>query len=92
MSEYDKTPQSRVEEIIKAGVDGETYDKPAQSRVEYLLKELINSGGGGGGTGDYNDLINKPIINDKTVQGAMTSDDLDVAPEPRVVGENLIFG
>lgn len=91
MSEYDKTPQSRVEKIIKAGVDGETYDKPAQSRVEYLLKELINGGGGGGGTGDYNDLINKPTINDRTVQGNLTSDDLDVAPEPRVIDETLII-
>lgn len=54
--------------------------------------EITDQGGGGGGTGDYNDLINKPTINDITVQGAMTSDDIDVAPEPRVVGENLIFG
>lgn len=48
-------------------------------------------GGGGGGTNDYNQLINKPTINDKTVQGNLTSDDIDVAPEPTVSGEILII-
>ena len=54
----------------------------------------IESGGGGGGTGtnDYNALINKPTINGKTVEGNVTSDDIDVAPEAIVNGENLIFG
>ena len=49
----------------------------------------ITVGGGGGSTNDYNQLINKPQINDITVQGNMTSDDLDVAPEPTVTGEIL---
>ena len=54
----------------------------------------IETGGGGGGTGtnDYNALINKPTINGKTVEGNVTSDDIDVAPEAIVNGENLIFG
>lgn len=84
---------SRVEEILKAGIAGKEYDKPPQSRVEYLLIELIKEieSGGGGGTTDYNDLINKPSINNKVVEGNLTSDDIDVAPEARVEGENLIF-
>lgn len=54
----------------------------------------IETGGGGGGTGtnDYNALINKPTINGKTVEGNVTSDDIDVSPEAIVNGENLIFG
>lgn len=51
--------------------------------------KIETGGGGGGGTNDYNQLINKPQINDITVQGNMTSDDLDVAPEPTVTGEIL---
>lgn len=64
----------------------------------YMLRssgwvDVTESGGGGsGGTGDYNDLINKPTINGKTVEGNVTSDDIDVAPEPKVIGENVIFG
>lgn len=46
----------------------------------------------GGGTGDYDQLINKPSINGSTIEGNMTSEDIDVAPKPKVVGENLIFG
>lgn len=88
------TAQSRVEDILDATINGSEYDKPPMSRVEEKLLELkaVIEAGGGGGTNDYNQLINKPLINDKTVEGSMTSDDLDVAPEPRVEGENLIFG
>lgn len=42
---------SRVEDILRATVDGEPYDGEAQSRVEALLIELkgiIGAGGGGG--------------------------------------------
>lgn len=53
------------------------------------VKIVVSGGGGGGGTNDYNQLINKPQINDITVQGNMTADDLDVAPEPTVTGEIL---
>lgn len=88
------TAQSRVEDILDATINGTEYDKPPQSRVEEKLLELkaVIEAGGGGGTTDYNQLQNLPEINNKTVKGNMTSDDLDVAPEPRVVGENLIFG
>lgn len=43
---------SRVEGILRAGLEGQTYEGPIMSRVEYLLKELIESGGGGGGGGE----------------------------------------
>lgn len=38
---------SRVEDILEAGIEGESYEKRPQSRVEGLLNELIESGGGG---------------------------------------------
>lgn len=37
---------SRVEDILEAGIEGEPYEGRPQSRVEELLKELIESGGG----------------------------------------------
>lgn len=37
------------------------------------LKQLIEAGGGGsGGTTDYNDLINKPVINGHTMSGSVS--------------------
>ena len=45
-------PQSRVEEILIATIDGNEYTKAPQSRLEELLlelKEVIESGGGGTG-------------------------------------------
>ena len=38
-------------------------------------------GGGGGGTSDYNDLTNKPSINGVTLQGALTSSDLNLSSD-----------
>lgn len=75
-----KEAMSRVEEIILATVNGTTYDKAPLSRVEEDLLELkavIEAGSGG--TGDYNELINKPSINGHTLEGNMTSDDIGVA-------------
>ena len=70
-------PQSRVEEILQSKIDGTAYDKPPQSRVEALLIEL-NTGGGGGGTSDYNQLSNKPTLNGRLLSGNLTSEDVDV--------------
>lgn len=45
-------PQSRNEEILIATIDGKEYNKLPQSRIEELLlelKEVIESGSGGGG-------------------------------------------
>ena len=67
---------SRVEEILQSKIDGTTYDKNPLSRVEYLLKELNT---GGGGTDNYNELINKPKINGTELVGDKTSQDLGLA-------------
>ena len=37
--------------------------------------------GGGGGTSDYTDLSNKPRINNVTLSGNKTADDLDLLDE-----------
>lgn len=70
-------PQSRAEEILQSKIDGTSYDKPPQSRVEELLLEL-DTGGGGGGTTDYNQLSNKPTLNGVTLQGNLKSADVKV--------------
>ena len=69
-------PQSRVEDILQSKIDGTTYDKPPLSRVEALLMELNT--GGGGGTNDYNQLINKPTLNGVPLEGDMVSKDVKV--------------
>ncbi len=75
-------PQSRVEKILHS-MNGETgiQIEPPQSRVEedlLKLKETIDAGGGGG-TNDYNKLINKPTLNGHELTGDMTSQDVGVA-------------
>lgn len=53
--------------------------------------KIETGGGGGGGTTDYNQLTNKPSVNGVELVGNRSSDDLDVSPESRVEGEQLIF-
>lgn len=65
-------PQSRVEDILVATINGEPYEVPPLSRIEVLLlelKEVIEAGGGGGGTTNYNLLQNLPQINGVTIKG-----------------------
>lgn len=69
---------NRIDNIRQSINDGSPYDTPPQSRVEYLLLQIKNQGGGGG-TNDYNELINKPTINGVEVVGDMTSQDLGLA-------------
>ena len=69
-------PLSRAEEILQSKIDGTSYDKPPMSRVEELLLELDT--GGGGGTNDYNQLINLPTLNGVELKGNLTSKDVDV--------------
>ena len=87
-------PQSRVEEILQSKIDGTSYDKPPLSRVEALLIEL-NTGGGSGGTSDYNKLSNKPTLNGVTLSGDLTSEEVDVESNYNTSydseGENLII-
>ncbi len=70
-----KIPTSRVEEILQSKIDGTSYDRPPLSRVEALLLELDT---GGGGTTDYNQLINKPTLNGAELRGDLSSKDVGV--------------
>lgn len=45
-----------------------------------LGKGNIDVAGGGGGSGDYNELINKPTINGELLEENLTSEDLGLAP------------
>lgn len=75
-----KGPYSRVESILHATINGEPYTKEPLSRVEEDLLELkavIEAGSGG--TGDYNELVNKPSINGHVLVGDSTSSDIGVA-------------
>lgn len=74
---------------ILTNSDSEYYRIRGDSSWVKIVSSGGGGGGGGGGTNDYNALINKPTINGKTVEGNVTSDDLDVAPEPTVSGEVL---
>lgn len=69
-------PLSRAEQILQSKIDGTSYDKPPLSRVEELLLEIDT--GGGGGTNDYNHLINKPTLNGVELSGDLVSKDVDV--------------
>jgi hypothetical protein len=78
----DWTPQSRVEEILFATINGEPYDGLPQSRIEELLLELKAAieagGGGGGGTTNYNLLSNLPSVNDIVLKGNKTAAELSL--------------
>ncbi len=73
-------PQSRVEEILISTINGTEYESLPQSRLEYLLLELKAAieagGGGGGGTTNYNLLENLPQVNNITLKGNKSFDDL----------------
>ena len=43
-----------------------------------IIRALKNSGGGSGGTTNYNDLTNQPSINGVTLEGNKTSADLNI--------------
>ena len=75
---YTNPPQSRNEAILKATIDGTEYTAPPQSRIEDLLVELktaIEEGGGGSVT-SYNSLTNKPSINEVTLSGDKSTEDI----------------
>lgn len=93
-------PQSRVEKIIHSMTGDQVTLEPPQSRVEedlLALKEVIEQGGGGGGTKDYNALDNKPSINGTTLQGDLTLEDIGAASNGSkntydAEGENVTIG
>lgn len=65
-------PQSREEAILQNMLGANNVLERPQSRVEALLQEILNSGGGGGGTTDYEHLDNLPQINGTELKGDMT--------------------
>ena len=54
------------------GVDNKTYMTPLRTKQAILA----NNSGGGSGTSNYNDLENKPKINNVTLEGNKTSSEL----------------
>lgn len=62
-------PQSRNEAILQNMLGADNVLEPPQSRVEALLQEILKSGGGGGGTTDYEHLNNLPQINGTELKG-----------------------
>ena len=54
------------------GVDNKTYMTPLRTKQAILA----NKSGGGSGTSNYNDLDNKPKINNVTLEGNKTSSEL----------------
>lgn len=65
-------PQSREEAILQNMLGANNVLERPQSRVEALLQEILNSGGGGGGTTNYEHLDNLPQINGTELKGDMT--------------------
>lgn len=45
---------------------------------ETKISDIVKATAGTGGTGDYNDLINKPQINGVTLAGNLTTEDLNI--------------
>ena len=56
------------------GVDNKTYMTPLRTKQAILA----NKSGGGSGTSNYNDLDNKPKINNVTLEGNKTSSELGI--------------
>ena len=74
-------PLTREEQYLSAiaGVTSATDIPPVPlTRVEKYLNKIVENGGGGGGggTSDYDQLSNRPQINNNTLTGNKTSSDL----------------
>ena len=74
-------PLTREEQYLSAiaGVtsSSDIPEKPL-TRIEKYLNKIVENGGGGGGggTSDYDQLSNRPQINNNTLTGNKTSSDL----------------
>ena len=79
-------PLTREEQYLSAiaGVTAATDipEKPL-TRVEKYLNKIVENGGGGGGggTSDYDQLSNRPQINNTTLTGNKMSSDLGLQSE-----------
>ena len=63
------------------GVDNKTYMTPLRTKQAILA----NKSGGGSGTSNYNDLDNKPKINNVTLEGNKTSSELGLTGDKHFV-------
>lgn len=63
------------------GVDNKTYMTPLRTKQAILA----NKSGGGSGTSNYNDLENKPKINNVTLEGNKTSSELGLIGDKHFV-------
>ena len=75
--------QSRDEKILAATIDGTEYTDEPESRIEYLLLELKDVIAGGG---DYEDLSNKPKINNVELNGNKSWADLGLSNPMHIAG------
>lgn len=74
-------PLTREEQYLSAiaGVTSSSDIPPKPlTRVEKYLNKIVENGGGGGGGGttNYNELSNRPQVEDKTLEGNMSLSDL----------------
>lgn len=66
-----------------------TGDRYAMTSAGEWVKLNFNGGGEGGGETNYNALTNKPQINNVTLNGNKSNNDLGISP--KLIGETLIF-
>ena len=74
-------PVTRKEQYLSVMAENSTqYPEKPITREEMYLDYLCKNGtgGGSGGTTNYNDLTNKPSINGVTLEGNKTSADLNI--------------
>lgn len=82
-------PITRKEQYLAkaAGQSVSIPDEPLTREEEYLDK-IARGGGGGGGTTDYEDLSNKPTLNNVTLEGDLSLSDLGIQEELEA-GDNI---
>lgn len=75
-----ENPITREEQYLSkiAGQGFPIPDYPITREEQYLDYIAKHGGGGGGGTSDYNDLDNKPKVNNVELSGNKTLDDLSI--------------
>ena len=78
--EVPSKPINRKEQYL-AKIAGQAVEIPAEplTREEAYLDYIAKHGSGGGGTNDYDDLLNQPKINNTTLKGNKSAEDLGLA-------------